>query len=93
MHKYYRVRITELTSTPTFRIPKSSVIVELSVRQGKEEAAEHRARHIAESAFMPLLFKKRVEKISYELTPIDKPASAPKMFTVIDGVKTWFALE
>jgi hypothetical protein len=92
--KFYKVSITEIVSTPVSKIPKSKAIVELSVRQGDEETAKHRAGRIAERAFMPLLTrKKKVEKISYEVTPIDKPASVPKMFSVIDGVKTWFALD
>jgi hypothetical protein len=91
--KFYQVGITEIVSTPVFQIPNSKVIVELRVREGDEETAKHRAGRLAEQAFMPLLLKKRVEKISYEVTLIDKPASVPKIITVIGGVKTWFALD
>ena len=91
--KFYKVSLTEVVSTPAFRIPKSKVIVELRVRDGDEEAAKDRAGRIGEQAWMPLLLKKRVEKISYEVTLIDKPAAEPGMFTVIGGVKTWFALD
>ncbi|MEI9896747.1 MAG: hypothetical protein WDN28_23525 [Chthoniobacter sp.] len=81
-----------MTITPPFRIPKSKAIVKLRVREGDEDAAQQRAKRIGELAFGPLLRNKRVEKISHEVTPIDKPALVPKMFSVIDGVATWFAL-
>ncbi|MDR3402481.1 MAG: hypothetical protein P4L99_08275 [Chthoniobacter sp.] len=91
--KFYEVKITEIISTPATQVPKSKVIVELRVREGDEEAAKQRAGRAAEHALMPLLRKKRVEKISFEVTPIDKPAVVPRIVTISGGVTTWFALD
>jgi hypothetical protein len=77
--RYYKVSITEIVSTPECKIPKSKAVVELPGRQENEEKAQDRARRAADAVFMPVLSrKKRVEKISYEVTPIDKPASLPR---------------
>jgi len=97
--KYYKVSITEIVSTPACTAPKSKAIVELRGRQEDEEAAKNRAGRTAERFFMSILGRnKRVEKVSYDVNPIDKPASLPRTCTIIGGRKgpeatIWLTLE
>lgn len=90
---YFKVSITEIFGAPASSAPRSDAIVELRVTGGDVEKAKRLANHIAEVAYSPIIARRKIKKVSYAVTVVEKPVSMPRMFSIIEGVKTWFILD